>query len=49
MADSAFDTLKTELAAHGPDGVLGRVVEQLRAGELSAELLELFSALDDSE
>ncbi|MGI8982649.1 MAG: hypothetical protein ACR2FY_25735 [Pirellulaceae bacterium] len=40
MADSDFDALKTELAAHGPDGVLGRVVEQLRGEKKYHELFE---------
>ena len=40
MSDTAFETLKTELAAHGPDAVLRRVVEQLRGEKKYHELFE---------
>ncbi len=40
MAEAAFDTLKSELAAHGPDGVLNRVVAQLRQEKKYHELFE---------
>jgi len=40
MPDTSFETLKLELAAHGPDAVLSRVVEQLRAEKKHHELFE---------
>ncbi len=40
MSDTAFDTLKSEFAAHGADAVLSRVVDQLRAEKKYHELFE---------
>jgi len=40
MSEASFETLKTELAAHGPDAVLSRVVAQLRGEKKYHELFE---------
>ena len=40
MSDAAFETLKSELASHGPEAVLSRVAEQLRGEQKYHELFE---------